>query len=649
MRWGVGIRRRTAAVRNQRGQVITECELDAFRMEHLSPPAMLTAIERDVRILFRLPVGVGKTYAAVDLLLCPAVFERFDLVIYAAPAWNILKEVVARIENAGFEGYKILERRPKERCGDLDAEWRQFEERSCSTLAKRRLCLASCPKSSSCPWPGQLKDIEGLRLVLMTEQRLGLLRAIVPLLQSRTGGRRVLVILDEARVLDASFEVQLARDELERFGSVLKRTRCHQPGWLATRTAWLRELHDLLGADERTFRERSFHFKNELHGFAYWIQALGWHRHGPEFRYAGYDLSLLAYSRAEERWFADDSLCFIGRPYLQCHLALLSAHVTAAYAGHRLGTGPTASPFEGIRFLHSGSRVFNVRNSNGAARHFRRNHRQVLDTFASLIMRNVVDGRSTLLISRKKFKPLCADYLQRRLAGWGLDVEIVVDGYDRLPLEPDPRTIPLIHYGIIGVNDFTKYSCAYSVNSYYVSSKDLNAAVQEFEPRHFRVRLEVVRGPDRMRRVKLADTLVSDEDRMWLGSVYLRKLEVDPVIQAVGRVRFLTEPREVVFFQMNDLQTEIGQVREVRSLRALEQALHIPSARDIDDALAGRQARRLMNEGFTAQQAAEALGVSRRTLFRRLEAFESAKFPLRNSIADFGTPPALPASPGGGE
>ncbi len=628
-------------------RVVTERELDAFREVHLSPAAILALIERHVRVLLRLPVGVGKTFAAVGLLLWPELYRRFDLVIYAAPAWNILREVIERIEAAGFLGCKVLEPRPTERCGDLDEEWRTYEERSCSTLAKKVLCEERCPHWGTCPWPGQLKDLDGVSLMLMTEQRIELLRNIVPLLMRRTGGLRVLVILDEARSLDADLELALSVDDLARFEETLARTNCRSGDWDAARFQWLGAIRALRRCDEEGFRGGEFGFPDELHRFAYFVQHAGWRLFGKAFRYVGYYLSLLASSRSEERWVNEGEFRFIGRPYLECHLLLLSAHVTAAYAGHRLGQGPVASPYEHVRFLHSGTRVLNLRNSVGADRHFFRNHQQILDTFAVLILRNVCEGRSTLLVSRKKTKRLCARYLEERLRGWGVDVRFVLGGYDELPSTPDPRVVPVIHYGILGVNDFTEYEAAYCLNSFYVNSRELNRAVQEFEPRAFRIELKIVHGKGRMRRAELASSGVSDEDRSWLAGVYLRKLEVDPAIQAVGRVRFLTKPREVVLFQMNDVERELGRCEDLRSLAALRRALGVPTAREIDDYLDGQRARAMMARGMTAEEVAAQLGVSRATVFRRLEAAESLRFPLRDSCRRFETPDALPSVPGG--
>jgi hypothetical protein len=626
--------------------LITELELDSFRAQHLSPEAILALVTRRVRVLVRLAVGVGKSWAAVGVMLAPETYSRFDLVIYAAPAWTILGEVVTRLSSEGFSlPWKILAGRPRAMCGDLDGEWSELEKRGCTVMAKARLCRWRCPHFAECDWVRQLDRLADARLVLMTEQRLELVREIVPTIAGKVGARRVLVILDEARVLDANFEVLVSWDLIRRFVHTLMRTQCKKPGFEAVATDWCGELHELQKVSEAQLRSMELTLPPTINRFAYQIQGCGWRKHGLDFRYLPYDLLLFATSEKNERWIDDDGIHFIARPYFACHLLLASAHITGAYAGHRLGQGPVASPFEHLRFRHSGTRIINLRDRCGADRHFASNRRRILDTFAVLIMRNVLEGRTTLLVSRKKTKVACAKYLTERLRGWGVSVLILLDD-EALPASPTPTIIPLIHYGVLGVNNYTAYQSAYCLNSYYIPSAELNRAVQESEPKHFRVKLDIVTGTDNRRRVELAPG-VSDEDRVYLGGLYLRKLEVDPVIQAVGRVRPMTLPREVITFQLDDLEPDLGSIEEVHSLVQLRELLELPTARAIDDAIDGVRASRLMACGKSAEQAASEMGIGRATLFRRLRAVQSLNPHYLVYIMQSETPPGGTQAAGG--
>jgi len=621
-------------------QCITEVELPDFRAEHLTPTAILALIARSVRVLLRLAVGVGKSWAAVGAMLAPETYVQFDLVIYAAPAWNIVGEAIARLRSEGFNlPWKVLEPRPRSMCGDLDDEWCKLESRGCTVLAKARLCRAQCPHFAECDWVRQLDSLRSARLVLMTEQRLELVRVVVSTIAGHTRARRVLVILDEARVLDANFEVSVSWDHIRRFMHTLSQTQCKKEGFQATAMDWLGELHELQKRDEKKFRAMEFSLPTHINRFAYQIQGCGWRKHGLNFRYLPYDLQLLSSAEKTERWLDEDGLHFIARPYLNCHVLLASAHMTGAYAGHRLGQEPLASPFERVRFRHTGTRIINIRDRCGADTHFASNKTRILNTFAVLILRNVIEGRTTVLVSRKKSKSSCAKYLVERLRRWGVKVRFAL-GEEELPDPPEPTVIPLIHYGILGVNDYTAYQSAYCLNSYYIPSAELNRAVQESEPRHFRVKLEIVTGADNRRRVELSNPGASDEDRTYLGGLYLRKLEVDPVIQAVGRVRPMTMPREIVTFQLDDVEPDLGIVEEVGTLLELRQRLGIPTAREIDGAVEGWRASTLMASGMTAAGAAAAIGVGRATLFRRLRAVKSLNPHYLSYIMKSETPPA---------
>lgn len=621
--------------------IVTERELAAFRARHLTPEAVLAKLEQWVHLLLRLAVGVGKSVAAEELLLWPLLHERFNQVIYLAPTWNILNERVARLRAAeGLPPWMVVKARPHEQCGELNQAWEQHERASCTTLAKEVLCRKQCAHydDGSCVWPDQWINKEGVGLVLAPEQHALLNRSFVPFVMQVTEATRPLVILDEAQLLDAKFELRVTRREVEQFGMALRRARSKQDGLGAPRRLWLKSISGLLAtSSELDYQRGRYDFVPWLHRHAFAIQKAGWKAFGRDFRYCGYDLTQLMWSRRDERWVEDDEFVFIARPYLRCHVLLLSASVTADYAGHRLGTSRVASPFEETRFAHTGSRIFNLRDRCGADTHFPANHKRILDSFALLIARNVLEGRTTVVISRKKTKAFCAKYLQERLAGWGLEVTFLAKEGAVLPATPNPRIIPVLHYGILGTNDYSEYESAYCLNSYYVSPNTLNDNLQEFEPETYRVRLGIRSGPDRKRRVVIEKRADGDAARLHLAQLYLNKLEVDPVIQVAGRVRFMTKAREVVFFQMADLGAEVEGCRDVRSLGELREEMGLPDPKDVDRLVEGKSGRRLMQEGLTAAEAADRLGISRETLFRRLRGLESVKTHIRSLYMRFDT------------
>lgn len=614
-------------------RTITEGGLPRFRAEHLSPDSLLDLVEQGVYTLIRVGVGVGKSYAVDELLLHELLYERFDLVVYLAPTRAILAE--RKIVSGEVEvpvPYAVLEPRPVERCGAYAKEWEDLERRGCSILAKAKLC-APCQKSrpldDKCPWPKQFKHLKKKQLLFATEQYVVLNRSLIAYLRFRLGAQRILVILDEAKLLDTNYEVAIALAHLSQLEHALKDCEGEKGVPPEVTEAWVEVTRFLREGRERDITAAQLSLPPALHRQTLELQAAGVDEFGDDFRYAAYDVAQLAWSRPQERWRdPEGTLRFIARPYLGCHALILSAHLNAQYVQHRLGGGRVLSPFEDHRFQHSETSVFNLKNRVGADRHFDHNHRQILDTIAVLVYRNVTERRSTVLVSRKKSKAFCVEYLRERLAGWGMEVEFITDDWSRLPERPDPRVIPIIHYGMMGVNDFEEYESVYCASSYYVNGRELNRAVQETQPKRDRVRLQIVYDSGRNREVVVAPGEGPDRGYARLGNTVLRRLEVDPVIQAAGRVRFLTRPREVVFFQMNDIAAEVGECRDVSSLAELREILGVVSGPELGTRIQGQELLALREQGVPMTEAARRLGLSRRTAYRRLEAAKCVKSPI---------------------
>lgn len=620
--------------------VIDEHGLAGFRREHLAPEALLRLVDDHVHVLARVAVGVGKSHAVDNLLEHPPLFTRFDRVLYAAPTRSILAERrLVRDPSGGPVVPLLLQPRPRALCGDLDAPWSEFERRGCATYARATLCQ-TCParRSGRCSWPDQLDKMKQARLLLMPEQYLLTNRSLVPMLRALTNVHRTLVVLDEAKLLDASFEVAISNQDLDQFRGVLDAL---PPNPMVSR--WrssierLRRRRDLQGRLD---------FSPALLRDGFKIQQAGIDHLGPRFRNIAYDLALLSTSRPDERWRDGRGFRFIGRPLLPCHVLALSATHTGAYAGDRLGSGTLVSPLEHFVFRHSGTQILNLRSRLGADRYFPGNHRQILDTIALLIARNIGRGVTTLLISRKKSKQFCADYLAERLAGWGVAARFACEKYADLPSVPRPDVVPIIHYGIVGVNDFSDYAAAYCLNSYYVSNHHLSRVVQGSAPPERRATLGIRSGHDLVRHAVVLEGADPAGVLAHTANLYLQKLELDPVLQAAGRARFATRPREVLFFQMADLEPLVGPHDVISSLAELRARYELPDPSGVDRSRLAIELRAAVASGATVEQAAAAAGVSARTAYRRLADLRTARSPLRDdSLRALGSLPATGEQP----
>ena len=130
-----------------------------------------------------------------------------------------------------------------------------------------------------------------------------------------------------------------------------------------------------------------------------------------------------------------------------------------------------------------------------------------------------------------------------------------------------PSVIPVINYGAIGTNLFEGFDCAYCLTGYYVTEQVVNAVVQDVLAADGHIPIRIRTGGTPRRRTA---EVVSATDRVYdvarLAHLALGQQELDVVIQAVGRVRPYTRPREVVTFQCSarpdgDYDREFGTSR----------------------------------------------------------------------------------------
>src|SRR5206468_2598896 len=133
------------------------------------------------------------------------------------------------------------------------------------------------------------------------------------------------------------------------------------------------------------------------------------------------------------------------------------------------------------------------------------------------------------------------------------NVKIVTKDWRRQNLN-DPRTVPLITYGICGVNLFEAYDAAYCLTGYYVNAKTLAQVVQDIDATTDQYPVTIRSQGEPRRRVAHLD-IPDDRETILpdLAQEALAQKEADVVVQAVGRVRPFTRPREVITFQAGAL------------------------------------------------------------------------------------------------
>lgn len=585
-----------------------------FQATYLTPAKIRAALNHDPKLLLRIPIGVGKTYAIDALMADPDTYDQFSLVIYVAPDWNIIDE---RIDPSGLQVAR-LKGRDGTLCGPLDGPWSQHEQCGRSALAKEKLCKA-CPNNTPatpCVWLNQYKNgnLKGIQLIYTVEANFLANPNYLEVLKRATGAAKVLVILDEAKILDQTFEVKLQRHDLRHFKRAVLGVKGIDTALAST---WANSIDRMLAADQVDIEQRDWDFPSSLNSQAAAIQEAGVRLIGADFNYVGYDLVQFAWSRSRER-VADPgkALAFLARPHFGEEDALLiaSANMSAKYAANRLGLDTIHSPFEQVRFRHTGTRIYNLKTLITTKGNFRGNAERVLNFVAVLIRRNIDQGKSTVLVSKKVFKDLCIDYLTKRLVGWGYHVQFPTSSFPTTLL---PTVIPVIHYGKAGINALERYDACYCLNAFYTSDDILTDQLHAAEPEAFKAKLTHGTDVNGNRYVEVEDPryMLTDLNR-WLARTVFVKLEVDPVLQAAGRVRFFTKPREVILTTMHDLEPYVGKLTELRSLEQAYKALGVERIGAKDSATRAKKALMLRAQGKSVREIAKLTGIPRSTVGR---------------------------------
>lgn len=573
--------------------------------------------------LIRWPVGTGKSYA-IDEVVIAALGEnppRHDLVIVFCPTHRVIEER-RHVQKPGHGlQLRVLKPRPRQRCGDLDAPWQTYEQLSLGTLAREELCTR-CPNAPGCEWLDQYtqKRLNGTQVVYATHTHLRLDPSFVDRVVELTGAVKPLVLIDEATWFFENYRFEILPLDLERFYKALKATTASST-YARLCEQWRHYVEVLILAGQGDLSSGGWKTPPLPPPLALELQRTGSQMFPGVFRFIGRLLEMFGRSPAALRERTDaDAIRFTLTPRIEHPMMVFSATLTARLLRWRLDR-EVIDLFPELKIFHHGTRWYNIHSGRGAASNFSGNAPQIFDFFGLLIAKRVGEGRRPVAICRKRFVTDCVNGLNKRFAWLGHGDQIVavpaaeVDSY----AQSSRVIVPVLHYGLIGINRFEHHDCCFCLGSYYVNGTAVEGVVQGLLPEDEKVPIEVTsQGPQRERvaRTKFADHHIYDHDRAARES--LQALEHAAVIQAVGRVRPFTQPREVVTFQTSDLPG----VPYEKNFYGLEEARHhfgIPRRTDLVRAVRFEQARHLIAEGANQRQVAESLGVTTRTIQRDLK------------------------------
>ena len=590
-----------------------------FRQGLTGPYAFEQLDQAGGRLLIQLPVGVGKSQWLTRIIEHNTGPDpRYDLVIVLFPRWDILQEVEAKLP-LGLD-YVVLRPRPRRQCGALNQEWQGYEQAGCGLLGRKNLC-GQCPRRRTCYWPKQYgKALKGVRLILTVQHHIELDPQFIRRLQHNTGAQKPLVLLDESALLLKDREQVIKQPDLYQFIAAIEQAGGDAGGkimhkWINfTQLAATAPTGDLQGGRWRS--------PFVAPAWAVAVQDAGREQFGNSFQFIGFDLQHFAWSDpASRERLPNGNLRFAVPPNLGKEFVIFSGSCAKELVRYRLDPNhrwpDISSPFENIEFSHPGTRWFNISSMTGAACYFKQNASSILDFFAAKIAKNIGQGKRTLLIAKKRFRSSCAAYLTKKLQELGINVRIVTGNWDRVNLD-DPCTLPLINYGISGVNRFQEFDAAYCLTGYYINAAILSKTVHDIDASSDRFPITIrTSGRPACRRalVKLPDDRATILPNIAQG--VLDQLESDAVVQAVGRVRPFTRPREIITCHAGQLPG-VQYTLNFDNLRAAREYFGISTARAARRDSRIEQAKQLKKAQFSVVQIAGYLNLHPKTIRRHL-------------------------------
>jgi len=589
-------------------------DLKAFR-DHWDGKQMLGLLKQHKgRLRVDWAVGVGKSHN-IDLTIEEAILsDQYDLVIALFPTRRIIDERKWVLNPPPQINVVNLKPRPRDRCGaDINQSWQVFEKNGLGALGRIELC-SHCLYNHECNWPGQFgKSLQGSQVIFGAQAHLERAPYFLDQLTQWTKAKRVLIILDEVNFIMKPFQHRIDRNQLQIFVDVLGKINPQKWGKLHGQWQYLCNL--LLGAQTHDLRSNDWHFPRLFHDWSLSVQTRGYGLYSSTFCFIAFDLIHFGRSPLESRErSANGDILFAAVPNVSMDFIIYSGTAHQKFSEYRLGN-EFASPFEDCTFTHPETTWFNISSRLGAKKYFEKNSGQIIDFFAGLVAKRLQEGKRPLLIAKKCFCASCASKMEKRLRELGVEVQVAISGW-QADLLKNANVVPIIHYGMIGTNLFQNFDCAYCLTGYYVTEKAINAILQDLMGSDMRIPLSIsIEGSPCRRRAGV----INQKDRIYdlhtLAQHALDHLEMGTVLQAVGRVRPYTKPREVITFQCAD-HPALEYTKEFLNIGGARNYFNLLGRRSAQTEVRRTRIQEAKTEGLKQKGAAAQLNVSLRTIKR---------------------------------
>ena len=597
--------------------ITTAADLAGFRSRELAGSALLAVVTAAKHpVLTLLPPGVGKSYGMDNLTAEAILTKAFDLVVVLTANHAIIGERRFIHEPPQDINVVHLKGRPTHLCGPAQNNaWSRLEPGQLYALGRQDICL-TCPGYAACYWPLQWQQgLEGAQLVYAPQAYLKQMPGFILHLKRSTKAEKMLVLFDEVDFSAVSFKKRIPHKTLRTFHQVLRRQL--ERGAVELKT-WCYQVETLLQARQQDLDSNDWWFHPLGHQTIASIQRLGWQLYGSAFCYIGSDLEIFGSTPGSQRQSTHQrDLEFSTAPWLAGKVMIFSGTANPDFLSYRLGV-PIATHLADVRVSHPDSRFYNLAINHGMRCHFESNAPQILDFFDGLIRKRLAAGVKVALVSRLPLVNLCTHGLNERLHCAGLhNWKVVTAGQWQLA-DDKQGLIPVLHYGLIGINDFTDFDAIYCLNGFYLPTEVISDLLQETLPYAAHIPLQIVTThPPRRRRVvepvNLEDSIY--REFLQLGQSALHQQELGVVAQAIFRARPATSSCEVILMQCGQLPG-VTYDMEFDDLTQARNYFGLITRRTADAALNAQQIRALQQRGLTQKQIGGALGLSRSTVQR---------------------------------
>jgi len=564
------------------------------------------------------PPGTGKSTAIDEVSVTAVRSGAYDLVVILSPTRDVVAE--RKVVHTPPNGIRVqvLRARPSEACGtSADRLWKDYERRGLGATGRAQICGA-CPHSATCPWPTQLgAALQGAQLVVCTSAYLANDPFFLSRLKTWTRANRMLVLVDEDDVAMTPFRRVISREHLQQHIRVLEHLLATSPRSVRRNSEDLEQLRMLINASTEDLREGDWDIRGGVQTWAAEAQTAGVQLFGTTFRFIADIIRQLKTSRPDTREkLSNGDLSFASIPAIRSVDAVIySGTASSKILALRLGV-PFSTPFNGYFFQHAGTTWYNLASSLGSARNFQRNAPQILDAIARLTASRMLIGKRVAVVSKKRFAQFCRHELEQRLRALGIEDAVVVTAADYRPENATKNTIVLLTYGLVGCNTFSDFDCCYCLNSFNVSERVLDSALQDLLADDYHIPLRItISGHPRRRTASVLRPTDRFFDLAQLAQEALDQKESGVVLQAVGRVRPFTQPREILTMQCAQLPG-VEYTREFSCLAELRNAFSLPTRLTADRDARSQSVAKCREAGNTQVETAAITDLSLRTVKR---------------------------------